>query len=104
MRPRHGAELARSIEPHGLVPQRSKVTEIAAGSATEVQNPMRRVTLYGIEERGVILADIVVSRTAPEGSRDPFVIRNRRLAEAPDLFHIVWFPVAAHRPSILPSL
>src|ERR1700687_2441700 len=99
MRPRHGDELARSIEPHGFVPQRSKVTEIAAGSTTEVQNPMRRVTLYRIEERRVILADIVVSRTAPEGSREPIVIRDRRLAEAPDIFHIIWFSGAAHRPS-----
>jgi hypothetical protein len=101
MRPRHGDELPRSIKPHGFVPQRSKVTEIAAGSATEIKNRMRWVTLYRIEECRVILADIVVSRTAPESSREPIVIRDRRLAEAPDLFHIIWFSGATHGPSIL---
>src|SRR6266853_1267108 len=104
MRPRHGDEWPRSIEPHGFVRQRSKVTEIAAGSATEIKNRMRRITLYRTEERPVILADIVVSRTAPEGSREPIVIRDRRLDEAPDLFHIIWLSGAAHRSSILPSL
>ncbi len=63
---------------------------------------MRRITLYRIEERRIILADIVVPRAAPEGSREPIVIRDRRLAEAPDLFRIIWFSDAAHRPSILP--
>ncbi len=38
MRARHGNELLRSIEPDGFMPQGSKVTEIATGSATEVKN------------------------------------------------------------------
>ena len=65
---------------------------------------MRWMTLYRTEERRVILADIVMSRTVPEGSREPIVIRDRRLAEAPDLFDIIWFSGAAHRSSILQSL
>src|ERR1700686_4200914 len=101
MRPRHGDELPSSIEAHGPVPQRSKVTEIAAGSATEIKNRMRRITLYRSEERRVILADIVVSRSAPESAREPIVIRDRRLAETPNLFHIIWFAGGAHRSSIL---
>ena len=104
MRARHGNELPRSVEPHGFVPQGSKVTEIAAGSATEIKNRIRRVALYRIEECSVILADIVVSRTVPEGSCEPIVIRDRRLAEAPDLFQIIWYSGAAHRPSILPII
>jgi len=61
------------------------VAEIAAGSATEIKNRVGRVALYRIEERRVVLADIVVSRTFPEGSCEPIVIRDRRLAETPDL-------------------
>src|ERR1700738_3031168 len=104
MRTRHGNELLRSIEPHGFVPQGSKVTEIAAGSAAEIKNRIRRVALYRIEECRVILADIVVSRTVPEGPCEPIVIRDRRLAEAPDLFQIIWYSGARHRPSILPII
>src|SRR5580704_10106743 len=98
MRARHGNELLRSIEPHGFVPQGSKVTEIAAGSAAEIKNRIRRVALYRIEECRVILADIVVSRTVPEGPCEPIVIRDRRFAEAPDLFRIIQSSGAAHRP------
>ena len=97
MCPRHGDELPRSIEPHGFVPQRSEVAEIAAGSASEIKDGVGRVTLYGIEECRVILADIVVSRTVPEGSREPIVKRDRRLAEAADLCRVMWFSGAAHQ-------
>ena len=83
---RHGDEFPRSIKPYGFVPQRSKVAEIAPGSATEIKDSVGWITLYGIEECRVILADIVVSRTVPEGWGEPIVKRDRRLAEAADLF------------------
>src|SRR5438874_10288730 len=83
VRLRHGDKLARSVEAHGFVPQRSKVNEVAAGTAPEIQDRIGRLTLYRIEQGRVILADIVASRTFPEGSCEPIVIRNRRLAEAP---------------------
>jgi hypothetical protein len=66
------------------VPQRSEVPEIAAGSTTEIKNRVGRVAFYRIEECRVVLADIVVSRTVPEGSCEPIVIRDRRLAEMPE--------------------
>ena len=66
MRARHRDELPRSIESNGFVPQRSEVAKIAAGSATEIKDTVRRITLYGIEQCRVILADIVVSRAVPE--------------------------------------
>src|SRR5579863_8854940 len=104
MRARHGHELLRSIESHGFVPQGSKVTEIAAGSATQIKNRIRRITLYRTEECRVILADIVVSRTVPERPRKPIVIGDRGFAEAPDLFRIIRLWSAAHRLSLLRSL
>ena len=94
---RHRDELPRSIEPNGFVPERSEVAKIPAGSATEIKDPVGRVTLYGIEQCRIILADIVVSRTVPEGSGEPIVKRDRRLAEAADLFRIMWFSSAAHQ-------
>src|SRR5947207_14597132 len=97
MRARHGNELLRAIKPHGFVPQGSKVIEIAPGSATEIKNRIRRGTLYRIEECRVILADIVVSRTVPEGPCESIVIGDRRFAEAPDLFRIIPSSGAAHR-------
>src|SRR5947207_11404034 len=104
MRPRHGDKLPGSIEPDGVVPQRSKVTEVTTGSATEIKNRIRRLALYRIEECQIILADIVVSRTIRESPREPFVIRDRRCAEAADLFGIVRFWSAAHRLSRFPIL
>src|SRR5215204_5463853 len=97
MCPRHRDELPRSIESNGFVPQRPEVAKIAAGSATEIKDTVGRVTLYGIEECRVILADIVVSRTVPEGAGEPIVKRDRRLAEAADLFRITWCSGAAHQ-------
>ncbi len=96
MRASHGDKLLRSIEPHGFVPQGSKVTEIAAGSTTQIKNRIRRVALYRIEECRIILADIVVSRTVPESPGEPIVIRDRRVGEAPDLFRIIPSWGAAH--------
>ena len=74
MRARHGDELPRSVEPHGFVPQGSKVTEIAAGSATEIKDRVWWVALDGLEECRVILADIVVSCAVPELPCEPIVI------------------------------
>ena len=104
MRLRHDDKLPRSIEPYGFVPQRSKVAEIAPGSAPEIKNRVGWVSLYHFEECRIILADIVVSRTFPEGSCAPIVIRNGGLAETPDLFHIPWFSGADHRLSIFPII
>src|SRR5271156_5450361 len=104
MRPRHADELLRSIEPYGFVPQGSKVTEIAAGSATEIKNRIRWIALYRTEECRVILADIVVSRTIPERPCKPIVIGDRGFAKTPDLFRIIRLWGAAHRPSLFPSL
>ncbi len=43
MRARHGHELQRSVEPHGFVPQGSEVTQIPAGSTTNIKDGIRRV-------------------------------------------------------------
>jgi len=106
MFPRHGDELPRSIEPHGFVPQRSEVAEIAPGSATEIKDSIGWITLYGIEECRVILADIVVLRTVPEGWGEPIVKRDRRLTEAADLFRVMWFfcPADQDRPPVSRSI
>src|ERR1700694_360058 len=99
MRARHGDELLRSVEPHRLVSQGSKIAEITARSTAEIKKRIRRGALYRIEECRVILADIVLSRTVPEGTREPIIKRDRRLAETPDLLGIIRFRGAAHRPS-----
>src|SRR4051794_13607926 len=102
MRACHGDELLRSVEPHGSVPQGSKVAEIAAGSATEIKDRGWWVTLDCPKECRVILADIVLSCAVPELLCEPIVISNRRFAEAPDLFRTIRTAAAAHRPSIFP--
>src|SRR4051812_2977319 len=103
MRACHSNELPRSVMPHGFVPQGTKVTEIAPGSATEIEDRVRWVTLDGLEECRVILADIVVSCAVPELPCELIVISDRRFAEAPDLFRIIRIAAAAHRASMFPT-
>src|SRR5204862_8024467 len=67
MRLCHDDKLQRSIEPHRFMSQRSKVDEVAAGAAPEIQDRIGGLTLYRIEQGRIVLADIVVSRTAPDG-------------------------------------
>src|SRR3954467_8387532 len=102
MRACHSDELLRSVEPHGFVPQGSKITEIAAGSATEIEDRGWWVALDGLKECRVILADIVVSCAVPELPCELIVISDRRFAEAPALFWTVRTVAAAHRPSMFP--
>src|SRR5438067_7985550 len=75
---RHDDKFPRSIEPHRFMSQRTQVEEVAAGAAPEIQDRIGRLTLYRIEQGRIILADIVVPRTGPEGSCEPIVICNRR--------------------------
>ena len=64
--------------------QRSEVTEIAAGSATKIKDGLRSVAFDRIEERPVILTDIVVTRAIPESLGELIIKCDRRLREAPD--------------------
>jgi len=84
------------------VPQGSKVTEIAAGSATEFEDRVWWIALDGLKEGGIILADIVVSRAIPELACEAIVISDRCFAEAPDLFWTVRSVAATHRSSMFP--
>src|SRR5829696_8678081 len=102
MRACHGNELLRSVEPYSFVPQGSKVTEIAAGSATEIEDRVWWIALDGLKEGRIILADIVVSRAIPELPCEPIVISDRRFAEAPDLFRTIRPAATAHQPSMFP--
>ena len=79
MRAHHGNELLRSVEPHGFVPQGTEVDEIPAGSAAKIKDRIRRVTLYRVEERRLVLAGIMVSCAFPESPGKLIVIRNRRV-------------------------
>src|SRR4051812_7845957 len=103
MRACHGNELLRSVEPHGFVSQRSEITEIAAGSAAEIEDRVWWVALDGLEECRVILADIVMSCAVPELPCEPIIISDRRFAEALNLYRTIRFAAAAHRPSMFPT-
>src|SRR3954454_16024222 len=97
MRACHGDELPRSVEPYCFVPQGPKATEIAAGSATEIEDRVWWITLNGLKECRVILADIMVSCAVPELPCEPIVISDRRFPEAPDLFLTIRIADAVHR-------
>jgi hypothetical protein len=102
MRARHGDEVPGSIEPHGFVPQGSEVTEIPAGSTTEIENGKGRLALYRIKECRIILTDIVMSRALSESPGEPIVIRDRRVREPLELIRVIPSGGPAHRRSTFP--
>jgi hypothetical protein len=85
VRSRHDDELLRPIKPHGIVAQGPEVAEIAAPSATEIKDRIRRLALYSGEESRIILADIVVSCSLPEIARKPIIKRNCRFIRSSGL-------------------
>jgi hypothetical protein len=99
MRARHGDEVPRSIEPDGFVPQGSEVTEIPAGSTSEIKNGKGRLALYRIKECRIILADIVMSCALPES---PSELRDRRVREPLELIRVIPSGGPAHRRSTFP--
>ena len=50
----------RSIQTNDMVSQRPKMVEVPAGSTTKIKNGIRVITLDRIEERCIVLADVVI--------------------------------------------
>lgn len=71
---RHFAKGRAAIESDGVVPKRLKVHEIAARSAAQIQysEPLTRGQIP--QQRLVVLSDIVVLGSLPEGARARFVM------------------------------
>src|SRR5207253_5142521 len=84
---RHGAERRRAVEAHGVLPERPEVAEVAARSAAKIMDGKGRVAGHRIEQRRIILADIVIARARPEPLRLAVIVgdcRARRLAHEVD--------------------
>src|SRR3981081_3662653 len=73
----HLYEARGPIEPNGLVPERSEPGQVAAGTATEIEQHEGWRTLDRAEKRGVILGNVVRTRALLERLRGFIVVRER---------------------------
>jgi hypothetical protein len=71
---RHGREFRRPIQAHGIMSQCAKMAEIPTWSTTQIKDGVRRIALDRVEERCVVLADIVIACALPEGVGQPIVM------------------------------
>ena len=71
---RHGHEFLRPVQAHGIMSQCTKMAEIPTWSATQVKDGVRRIALNRVEQRCVVLADIVIPCAIPERVGQPIVV------------------------------
>jgi hypothetical protein len=74
---RHLAERSAAVEPHDLMADRAEIGEVSARTATEVEEGEWRGALEALEERGVVLGDVVVPCAFPEGAGGGLVVGQR---------------------------
>ncbi|KAG1256624.1 hypothetical protein G6F65_016241 [Rhizopus arrhizus] len=60
-RARHGDKAGRAVQPHRPMAQRDEGLQVAAGSASQIQDVVGRLALDMPQQRGDVLADIVVA-------------------------------------------
>ena len=70
----HGHEFLRPVQAHGIMAQCTKMAEIPAWPATQIKDGARRIALDRVEERCVVLADIVIPCAIPERVGQPIVL------------------------------
>src|SRR3546814_9731011 len=58
---RHGHEFLGPVQAHGIMSQCTKMAEVPTGSTTQIKDGVRRIALNRVQERCVVLADIVRS-------------------------------------------
>jgi hypothetical protein len=71
---RHGHEFLRPVQAHGIMSQCTKMAEIPTGSTTQIKDGVRRIALNRVQERCVVLADIVIPSAIPERVGQPIVM------------------------------
>ena len=83
---RHRGEARGAFQADRDVAELGENLEVAPGSAAEIEDRERRLALDEAQQRGDVLADVVVARALPEFLRAPVVMLQR---EAGDFFQIL---------------
>jgi len=74
---RHGCEARGALEPDGRVPEPGEGREVAPGPAAEVEDPEGRRAFDVPQQRGDVLADVVIARAGAKVFGALFVVRQR---------------------------
>ncbi len=74
---RHLHERLGAVEPDGPMSASLQCSQIAPGSTTEVEDPIRRFPVNRIEQRVDVLRNIVIARALPEMGRVTVVALER---------------------------
>ena len=69
----HFNKAFRTVQANGLVAQVAKGCQVTARTAAEVEDGIRAVSRYMIEQGGPVLTDVVVLRTVPERFCKPVI-------------------------------
>lgn len=77
VRARHLDEARGAVQPHRLVPERPEVRDVAPRTAAEVEQATRRGLVERLEECGVVLRHVVITRPRPEPLRGGVVVTDR---------------------------
>jgi hypothetical protein len=81
----HSDEACGAIQSDCVVPERSKVRQVAPGTAAEVEKHKWWRRSDCAEKGGGILRHVVIARSLPEGLRRAFVVGDRPSGERMDL-------------------
>ena len=76
---------------------RSEVAQVSAGPTTQIKNGIGGIALNRIQERCVVLGDIVVPSAVPIGFGLPIVMRYRQFGNPPQLLRTVPSDGYGHR-------
>jgi hypothetical protein len=86
VRPSHFGEACGPVETDCDVTQRRERLEIASGAAAKVEDRERRRAFDVRQQRGNVLAHVVVPRALPEIVRARVVMRERALRDSLQVF------------------
>src|SRR5215831_1071788 len=78
--------------------------EVSAGPTTQIKNGIGGITLNRIQERRVVLVDIVVPSAVPIGSCRPIVMPDRQFGNPSQLLCIVQSDGCGHGSADIPRI
>ena len=80
---RHGHEFLRPVQAHGIMSQCTKMAEIPTWSTPQIKDGVRRIALNRVQERCVVLANIMIPCAIPECVGQPIVMGDGSGREPP---------------------
>lgn len=84
----HGDEAGGAVQADGAVAEGGESLEVAAGAAAEVEDVVGRLAVDMAQQRGDVLADVVVARAGLEGLGAFFVVGQGQFGDLGEVFGV----------------